>query len=565
MLIYEAIIRKIPPAPFSKGGELKDFQNHFTSDVPYNVVLGFARSVSKSTVEKKKLAMRNPCILLLAIVLLVSVPIEGSNAMFNVRDFGAKGDKQSNDRAAIQAAVEACSRAGGGMVYFPAGDYLSGTIRLLSHVTLHLDGGAALWASTEPSDYEGSRLLVADGQEHISIVGEGTIHGQGTADYGSRWGVPDRPSFRTGILLFEKCRHIAIRGVTILYSDSWAVHLRHCETVFIDGVTIFNNIHRLNSDGIDPNSCRDVHISNCHIVAGDDCIVLKSTEPYPCENVVVTNCTLETTCTALKLGTESQGDFRDIHFSNCTIRNTSVGIGFYMKDGTTMERVTFSNISIETYDASNHQIFPIFMDIEKRHADSQIGRIRDVVFRDIHIRSGSGVLIQGMPESPIENLTIENMTFRAERADDYAKRKKAIGGRRTTSDDRDTRYARLPSYVTLAHVDGLTLDNVRVLITEDAFQQYERSAVCGHELQNSIIRSIYRRPAGAGSQMPIVALHNGCCILLADCAATPGTPVFLGLSGKKTSGISLVGNDLQGAARAVTQTEEVPPEAVVRR
>jgi polygalacturonase len=284
----------------------------------------------------------------MAILLLMLVPVEGSTAMFSVRDFGAKGDKQSNDRAAIQAAVEACSKAGGGTVYFPAGDYLSGTIRLLSNVTLQLDAGATLWASTEPSDYEGRRLLVADEQEHISIVGSGTIHGQGTADYGSRWGVPDRPPFRTGVLLFQKCRHVAIRGVTILYSDSWAVHLKRCETVFIDGVTILNNIHRLNSDGIDPDSCRDVHISNCHIVAGDDCIVLKSTEPYSCENVVVTNCTLETTCTALKLGTESRGDFRDVHFSNCTIRDTPVGIGFYMKDGTTMERVTFSDISIET-------------------------------------------------------------------------------------------------------------------------------------------------------------------------------------------------------------------------
>ena len=102
--------------------------------------------------------------------------------MFDVREFGAKGDKQNNDQAAIKAAIEACSQAGGGTVYFPAGDYLSGTIRLLSHITLQLDAGATLWASTDPADYENSRFLVADDQEHISIVGSGTIHGQGTGD-----------------------------------------------------------------------------------------------------------------------------------------------------------------------------------------------------------------------------------------------------------------------------------------------------------------------------------------------------------------------------------------------
>jgi len=478
---------------------------------------------------------------------------------FNVQDFGTKGDKQNNDRTSIQAAVDACSQAGGGTVHFPAGDYLSGTIKLRSYVTLQLDAGATLWVSTDPGDYENplsGHLLVAEDAEHISLVGAGVIHGQGTADYGRRAGVrEEKPSFRTGILLFQGCRHVTIRDVTILYSDAWTIHLKRCETVFIDGVSILNNYYRTNSDGIDPNSCRDVHISNCHIVAGDDCIVLKSTEPYPCENVVVTNCTLESIATALKLGTESHGDFRNIHFSNCTIRNTSVGIGFYLKDGATMEQVSFSNISIETSDPSEvkHNVFPIFMDIERRHADSRIGKIRDVIFRDLHIRSGSGILIQGMPESQIENLTIQNVNFRADRADDYANRRKAIGGRRTTQDDRDTRYARLPAYVTLAHLNGLMLDNVRVLIAEGVFQQSERSAIWGHELENGTIRSVYRRPAGAGGQLPIIALYNCQSMLVADCIATPEMPAFLGLGGERTAGISLVGDDLREATHAVTQ------------
>ena len=451
--------------------------------------------------------------------------------MFNVKEFGARGDRQSNDRTAIQAAIDACTRAGGGTVYVPAGDYLSGTIRLRSHVTLRLDAGATLWTSAAPDDYDTlhdyeklgrmliGTLLVAEDAEHIAVVGEGTIHGTGMADFGPRWGVLEMPPFRTGGIRFQGCRHVTIRGVTILYSDWFAVHLQRCETVFIDGITILNNPHRLNSDGIDPDSCRNVHISNCHIVAGDDCIVLKSTEPCPCENVVITNCTLETPCTALKIGTESHGDFRDIHVSNCTARNTSRGIGFYVKDGATVERVTFSNISIEVFedvDYAKHTIYPIFMDIERRHADSRVGSIRDVTLCDIHIRTVAGILIQGMPESPIENLVMRNVSVRVNYAADYADRHKAVGGTRTTQDERDTKYARLPSYATLAHVKGLTLDNVRVFIAEEAFRPYERSAVCGWELEDAVLHNVHRHPIGEEGQVPIIDLHNCQRILVTD-------------------------------------------------
>jgi hypothetical protein len=429
--------------------------------------------------------------------------------MFNVREFGAKGDKRSNDRLAIQSAIDACVKAGGGTVYLPSGDYLSGAIRLYSNVTLKLGAGATLWASRSPQHYESQRsahLILAKDAEHISIIGPGRIHGQATEDLGWR-GEGERPSFRTGIMLLESCKNVIIRDLTILYSDAWTIHLKRCDTVFIDGVTIINNYYRVNSDGIDPNSCRNVHISNCHIVAGDDCIVLKTTEPHPCENVVVTNCTLESIATALKLGTESHGDFRNVHISNCVIRNSSVGIGFYMKDGGIMEGITFSNISIEIRESPSAQVYPIFMDIERRHPDSKIGGIRDVIFRDILIHSGSGILIQGMPQSPIENLTLQNVTLRVNRAEDYSNRRKAIGGRRTTSDERDTLYARQPSYVTLAHINGLTLENLHVMIAEDVFERCERSALICNSVENGAIRNVYRRPV-SGEKAPVISLLN---------------------------------------------------------
>ncbi|MBN1670382.1 MAG: right-handed parallel beta-helix repeat-containing protein [Kiritimatiellae bacterium] len=416
------------------------------------------------------------------------MPTESPSGFYNIRAFGAKGDRSANDATAIQAAIDACAGAGGGTVRFPAGDYLSGAIVLRSHVTLELMAGATLWASTDPHDYpdaRGKHLISAEDAEHIALVGQGCLHGQGEADL--PWAQAKNLPFRIGVLLFEHCRHVTIRDVTILFSDAWTVHLRRCQTVFIDGVTIFNNVQHINSDGIDPNSCRDVHISNCHIVAGDDCIVLKSTGSEPCENIVITNCTVETTCAALKLGTESHGDFRNIHFANCTIRNSFVGIGFYLKDGASMEQVTFSGISIECNPVRGNQAFPIFMDIEKRHEDSRIGAIRDVAFRDVYIKSGSGILIQGMPESLIENLTLSNITLRAEHADDYTNRRKPAGGTRTVKDERDTLYAQEPAWCTIAYVDGLTVRDLHVHVSEEAAGQSPRETLSLHHVANASV------------------------------------------------------------------------------
>lgn len=478
---------------------------------------------------------------------------------YNVHDFGVKDGREHNSQAGIQAAVDACHKAGGGTVYFPPGEYLSSTIRLRSRVTVHLDAGATLWTSGDPKHYSGSNrhLLVADDAEHISVVGPGTIHGTGEADLGRRPGVKDeRPAFRTGVLLFKRCRHVAVRGLKILYSDAWTLHFKRCETVFVDGVTILNNFWRVNSDGIDPNMCRDVHISNCHIVAGDDCIVLKATEAHPCENVVVVNCTLQSIATALKLGTESHGDFRDIHVSNCVIRNTSVGIGFYLKDGATMERVSFSDISIQAADpvAVDHVVYPIFMDIEKRHEDSRVGAIRDVRFDGIQIHGGSGVLIQGMPERPIENLALQNVTFRVERADTYEGRKKAVGGRRTTRDERDYRYAQAPSYLTLAHVKGLTLDKVCVTLAEKAAKERPRSAVAGHALEGGIIRGVRMMPGKAAAAAPVLALHDCRSMLVTGGVALPGTQTYLKLTGEQNADVKVTGNHLDGARRGVDDT-----------
>lgn len=431
--------------------------------------------------------------------------------VFNVRDFGARGDRATNDRSAIQAAIDACAKAGGGVVQLPPGDYFSGALRLSSGVELQIESGATLWASTNRQDYAGisdRHFLSAEGARDVAITGRGTINGQATADYGSRWGVPDRPAFRTGILLFTDCTNTTVRGVTIRNSDAWTLHFKRCENVVVEGVTIRNNYRRLNSDGIDPNMCRKVRIAGCNIVAGDDCIVLKATESHPCEDVVVTDCFLESAASAIKLGTESHGDFRNISFANCVVSNSPTGIGFYLKDGGTMENVVFSNIVIGPCYATFRDVTPVFMDIEKRTENSKIGRIRNVRFERLDITGGSGVLVQGMAESPIEKLAFSDVRFRVPQAADYAKRKKPIGGRRETSGPNDTAFARLPSYFAVAHARELRVENLSVEIAEAASRQFARSAFCGRYLEDVALINVRRQPGEAVGGAPIIDLRD---------------------------------------------------------
>jgi len=434
--------------------------------------------------------------------------------VYDVREFGAKGGRTRNEAAALQAAIDACDADGGGTVSVPAGDYLSGALFLKSHVSLYLEAGATIYASTRPEDFpSGSpQLITARKAEYISILGPGILHGGGIADVGRRPGTADepRPQFRTRVIFLEDCRHIILRDFTLLYSDSWACHLRFCEKAVVDGVTILNNYFRTNSDGIDPESCRDVRISNCHITAGDDCICLKTDKGVPCEDIVVTNCTTESVATAIKLGTGSFGDYRNITISNCTVRNSTVGVGFFIKDGGAIDGVTVSNLTIETLrdptqvnaERLRNMIYPIFMDIEKRHDGSAIGSMRNILFQNIFIRSDNGILIQGMRESAIENLTLSNICFRVAAAFDYSQKKKHAGGTVNPKDDRLTIYARHPSYCTIANVRNLLVDNLSVQVDDKVRARFPRSALALLRVEGAILRAV-RRTGGEASSAAV--------------------------------------------------------------
>jgi polygalacturonase len=504
------------------------------------------------------------------ILFLIAIPCQAR--IWNVRDFGARGGKKDNDTPAIQRAINACSADGGGMVYVPSGDYLCGSLQLRSHVSLYLEAGATLWVSANKEDYKvGNRFLYAADETNITIEGRGTIHGTGQEDL-QRKKSDDRPrpEFRVGILRFLRCQNVMIKDITVRYSDSWTFDLEFCEKVYFTGVSIFNNYYRVNADGIDPVSCKNVHISNCYIIAGDDCIVCKTRENVPCEDIVVTNCKMASNATAIKIGTESHSDFRNIHITNCVIRDSTVGIGMYIKDGATAECISFSICTIETIrkpelvkDSLMNSIYPIFVDIEKREPESRVGRIRDLTFSDICIVSDNGILIQGMSQPNIENLMLRNITLRVDRAFDYSQRKKHVGGStRTTEDRRRTEFAQQESYVTLANINDVTVDHLQVWIPQQVYSKFPRVALSLHNVDRADLSHIRRISGGSGKGAPVVVMEDCQDGLLTSCKTLPGTEVFLSVKGRKTQMISLVGNDLSQASTAVQLGPEVKKKEV---
>ncbi|WP_135549290.1 glycoside hydrolase family 28 protein [Paenibacillus cymbidii] len=407
--------------------------------------------------------------------------------MWDVKAFGAVGDRSVPDGPAFQAAIDECHRTGGGTVIVPAGDYSIGSIELKSGVMLHLETGATLWASTRRADYRedwsgeyGSRIMFrAANAESFGITGKGTIRGFGTETFGSWWGVPQPPELRVCTCHFDNCRSVTLEDIRIRDSSFWTVHLKHCDTVYINRITIRNYRYHLNTDGIVPDGCRHVFITDCLLSTGDDCIPIKNTTPQECGPIFVTNCVLETPNTAIKLGTESYGRFSDIHVSQCTIRNSSIGIGILVKDGATVERVRMSGITIESADDLYEvkPVLPLFIDIEKRHADSALGQVRDIVFRDLFIRTRSAIVVQGAPDSLLDNISFQQVTMRITGYMPFGDRSKPITGKRTLKDQRDMEFMRKPAYMTIAYANNVRLDHVHIDECAEAAEQ-RRHAVC---------------------------------------------------------------------------------------
>ncbi len=409
---------------------------------------------------------------------------------FFVTRFGALGDGKNLDTEYIQSAIDACAKAGGGTVNFPAGTYLSGTLLLRDNVNLHLQEGATLLGSTRLEDYPEIKsqlrhyyeevvlrsLIYGENLSHVSITGKGTIDGQGEAFVVTTKKKPDRYLDRPYIIRMITCNNLQVRDITLQNSAMWMQHYLACEDLTINGITVFNHANQ-NNDMIDIDGCRNVIISNCSGDTDDDALTFKSTSVHACENIVVTNCILSSHCNAIKCGTESTGGFRNITISNCVIRPSrdtvpifglptgTSGISLEIVDGGIMNGVSISNISMDGPEV------PIFIRLGNRarkHIPEvetpPVGQLSNVLISQVIARNAgrTGCSITGIPGFPVKNINLSDMIleFKGGVVDPVAQ---ADVPELEDHYPEGTMFGELPSFAFfIRHAEDISLSNIKV-------------------------------------------------------------------------------------------------------
>ncbi|MCM3213792.1 glycoside hydrolase family 28 protein [Niallia taxi] len=268
----------------------------------------------------------------------------------------------------IQKAIDEAYENGGGTIIIPSGKFLTGALFLKDNIELNLSRGAVLKFSNSQHDYpvvtsrwEGVKrevyasCLYAENAKNISLTGFGTIDGNGKQWWDIFRNHQEKLAYpRPKLISFDSCENITIKDVTLINSPSWTVNPICCNNVTIDNVSIFNPADSPNTDGIDPESCSNVRISNCHIDVGDDCIAIKSgtedtAERAACENITISNCTMIHGHGAVVFGSEMSGDIRNVTISNCVFQDTDRGIRLKSRRGRggVVEDIRVDNIVME--------------------------------------------------------------------------------------------------------------------------------------------------------------------------------------------------------------------------
>ena len=432
---------------------------------------------------------------------------------YDITAYGAKSDTTVLSTQALQQAIDDCSKAGGGRVVVPAGNYKTGTIVLKSDVHLYLEHGATLYGSTDLKDYRPVRsdyvslrtqtptiqLIYADKVSHVTIDGYGTIDGRGRAFQKLSWN--DEGITRPHLIRFIQSQDITVRGITLRNSGCWMQHYLACDRVRIEDIQVYNR-NNYNNDALDIDGCHDVVVRGLLSDSDDDGITLKSTSPRLCENVRISDCVLSSHCNAVKLGTETNGGFRNINISGIVVKPSAdqssqffgapskmgtSALSLEIVDGGVMENVSVSNFTVEGTES------PIFIRLGNRGRGYQlrepakglsgtgnddtitelipidhVGRIDGVRIHHFQVRNAGsvGCSITGLPGHPVRHVWLSDISIHQQggvKASDLPAIRDSVVNEKAKAYPEATMWGNLPAKgFYLRHTRDVHFDGVEV-------------------------------------------------------------------------------------------------------
>ena len=345
----------------------------------------------------------------------------------NVKNYGARGDGKTLDTLAIQKAVNACQGTSG-IVQLPAGKYVSGTVILGSDMTFQLEAGATLWAVRDVSQYPDlspnsnntqlkavrKALLYANGADHLTIQGPGTIYGSG--DW-STWSGDTQPTTaRPVAILAFQTSNLLLSNVQVKNAAMWAVVLMETANSGIDGLNV-NTPDGVTHDGIDIVDGHDISISNATVISGDDSICLKSGIPSGLQRVTVQNSHIlgSSVANGLKFGTASAGSLSSVTFDTIDVSNVrQAAMALESVDGAHIQDITFKNVTVE----KTGSLLYVILGWRGDQGHPRVGSIDQVSFQNITGNdftqnwgaAVSGTTVAGTTYAPT-NISFANMNL----------------------------------------------------------------------------------------------------------------------------------------------------------
>ncbi len=359
----------------------------------------------------------------------------------NILNYAAYAKDGADWTQAFIRAIGDIRAQGGGVLDVPAGVYPTGSIRLYDNMTLNIESGAVLRFHQDEAafplidlEFEGiagkmhQSCIYAENAKNVTVTGYGTVDGQGAYWWKQirERGCTEYP--RPYLVCFADCEHVVLENVTLTNSPAWTVHPLRCRNVVIRGLNIKNPADSPNTDGIDPDACEDVRISDCTIDVGDDCIAIKSgTEDTPnrraSQRIIITNCHFLHGHGGVVLGSEMSGDIRNVVVSSCVFYETDRGIrlktrrgrggrveGIYLSD-LIMEKVMCPFVFNMYYFCGRDGKLRRVWDKAPYPVGEDTPMLRDVTITGVRARqcTASAGFFYGLAEMPVEGVTMRDI------------------------------------------------------------------------------------------------------------------------------------------------------------